>query len=502
MSGYVPNNRNERIPPPKEPYNGDFSNQQTRAVEGTTVQPVNSLVGLRFMWDNGECLGANIPYSLTPAGANVIRGGLDARGCLTQTIQGREYDAQLLADADVDNDVAKARTELQSALDEILSAERAEAAELQTIQDQRSSFMNGVHKSLAFGKGLFMAGVGLVDSAKQLNDLISPHTYLSNALRAAWNAKPAGGSRWVDSFLENFSDEQHRELVEALGFDPSSITREQLADAYEIANFIYDDGPSKGMLGRFAVDYAQAQNIEEMAEFGGGAAFEIILTAILAVFTGGVFIGIKAATSMRHLAKLKRLGNALTKLSAALKRARIKAKGRVRGAGTGAQTVEVPRPAGVKAEKIEAPKDPANDQVPKAEAPKKRVHQDPNTTWNPQDYPETPANQLPDYDGKNTLGKMEIDGETYYVKNGKGQPGETLKTDPSVKAGAVSPTHAEGHAVAIMRETGTKEAVLDINHPTGPCGFCDKVMENMLPEGSKLTVNWPNGSQIFTGNSK
>lgn len=231
MSGYVPNNRNERIPPPKEPYNGDFSSQQTRAVEGTTVQPANSLVGLRFMWDNGECLGTNIPYSLTPVGASTIRGGLDARGCLTQTIQGCGYDAQLLADADVDNDVAKARTELQSALDEILSAELAEAAKLQAIQDQRSGFMNGVHKSLAFGKGLFMAGVGLVDSAKQLNDLISPHTYLSNALRAAWNAKPAGGSRWVDSFLENFSDEQHRELVEALGFDPSSITREQLADA-------------------------------------------------------------------------------------------------------------------------------------------------------------------------------------------------------------------------------------------------------------------------------
>ena len=321
MSGYVPNNRNERTPPPKAPYNGDFNSQQTRPVEGSSVQPVNSLVGLRFIWDNGECLGANIPYNLTPA-------------------------------ADVDNDVAKARTELQNALDETLSAERAEAAKLQAIQDQRSGFMNGVHKSLAFGKGLFMAGVGLIDSAKQFNDLITPHTYLSNALRAAWNAKPAGGSRWVDSFLQNFSDEQHRELVEALGFDPSSITREQLADAYEVANFIYDDGPSKAMLSRFAVDYAKAQNVEEMAEFGGGAAFEIVLTAILAVFTAGVFVGIKAATSLRHLAKLKRLGTALTKLSAALKRARIKIKGKARGNGTGAQTVEVQRPKGVPPEKL------------------------------------------------------------------------------------------------------------------------------------------------------
>ena len=345
--------------PAPTPYNGDFGKQAPRIIEGQTTDSPRCLIGLRFIWDNGECLGANIPYNLTPAGANVIRGGLDARGCLTQTIQGREYDAQLLADADVDNDVAKARTELQSALDEILSAERAEAAKLQAIQDQRSAFINGAHKGLAFGKGLFMAGVGMLDSAKQFNDLIRPHTYLGNALRAAWNAKPASGSRWVDSFLQNYGAEQHRELVEALGFDPSSITREQLAEAYEIANFIYDDGPSKAMFGRFAVDYAKAQNIEEMAEFGGGAAFEIVLTAILAVFTGGVFIGIKAATSLRHLAKLKRLGNALTKLSAALKRARIKTKGKASGNGTGAQTVEVPRPEGVSPTKLSPLPEPA-----------------------------------------------------------------------------------------------------------------------------------------------
>jgi hypothetical protein len=88
----------------------------------------------------------------------------------------------------------------------------------------------------------------------------------------------------------------HRELIEALGFDPSSITHEQLADAYEVANFVYDDGPSKAMLGRFAVDYAKAQNVEEMAEFSG-AAFEIVLTAILAVSTAGALVGIKSATS-------------------------------------------------------------------------------------------------------------------------------------------------------------------------------------------------------------
>ncbi|WP_175253353.1 hypothetical protein [Pseudomonas sp. BMW13] len=349
MSGYVPNNRDERKPPPTPPYNGDFNTQPARTVEGTTSATNTSLVGIRFVWDNGECLDANIPFSLQPAEGNVLKGALNAQGCVMQTIPGREYEAQLLADVEVDAHVAAARTELQGVLDEIITAEQAEAAKLQAIQNERSAAMNALHKGLAFGKGLFMAGVGMVDSAMQLNDLISPHTYLSNALRSAWNADASDGS-WMDSFRQNFTAEQHRELVEALGFDPSSITREQLAQAYEIANFIYDDAPSKAMLGRFAVDYAKAQNAEEIAEFSGGAAFEIVLTAVLAVLTGGAFLAAKAATSLRHLKLLQRLGNALTKLAAALRRARIKAGGKARGNGTGAQTVELPRPEGVKAD--------------------------------------------------------------------------------------------------------------------------------------------------------
>jgi hypothetical protein len=351
MSGYVPNNRDERTPPPTPPYNGDFNAQPARQLEATTSTTSSSLVGIRFVWDNGECLDANIPFTLTPADGNTLKGALNAQGCVMQTIPGREYEAQLLADVEADAHVVAARTELQGVLDEIIAAEQAEAAKLQAIQNERSAAMNTLHKGLAFGKGLFMAGVGMVDSAMQLNDLISPHTYLSNALRSAWNADASNGS-WIDSFRQNFTAEQHRELVEALGFDPSSITREQLAQAYEVANFIYDDAPSRAMLGRFAVDYAKAQNAEEIAEFSGGAAFEIVLTAVLAVLTGGAFLAAKAATSLRHLKLLQRLGNALTKLGAALRRARIKAGGKAKGNGTGAQTVEVRRPDGVKPEAI------------------------------------------------------------------------------------------------------------------------------------------------------
>jgi hypothetical protein len=110
------------------------------------------------------------------------------------------------------------------------------------------------------------------------------------------------------------------------------------------------------MLGRFAVDYAKSQNVEEIAEFGGGAAFELVLAVLLFVFTGGAAVVARGATSLRHASSLKKLGDALQRLSRALKNIKIKRKGYGKGQGTGAQTVEVPRPKEIKAEAASAAK--------------------------------------------------------------------------------------------------------------------------------------------------
>jgi len=121
-----------------------------------------------------------------------------------------------------------------------------------------------------------------------------------------------------------------------------------------------------------------------------------------------------------------------------------------------------------------------------------------NTTWSPEDL----DGPLPEYDGSHTLGILRIGDNAYPVKNGKGEPGAMASRDKGIKAGAVSPTHAEGHAIMIMRLMQAESAVLNINNPNGPCGFCDKVIENMLAPGATLTINWPGGSQTFTGNDK
>ncbi len=355
MSGYVPNNRHIRKAPEPEPYNGNFDQQARRPMQAPPAGAPQRMVGMRFIWDNGELLPPNIPYLLTADQGSPIRGGLDDRGSFIQQLQANHYEAQLFAEVDVDTAVVSARKEMQAALDEILAAERAEAEKLRKEQEGRNVVVNYFHVRFAFGKGFFLGAWGLVKSLKEMSDLVNPFNSAWNMLASVWKAKATPQEGWYANFLNNYSAAQHEELVEALGFDPASITREKIAEAYETACFIYDDGPSKAILASFAVDYAKAQNIEEVAEFGGGAVFELVLAALLVIFTGGAGLAARGASSIRHAAALKRLGSALQRLSRALKNAKIKLKGRGKGTGTGAQTVEVPRPKEIQAEKINVP---------------------------------------------------------------------------------------------------------------------------------------------------
>lgn len=133
----------------------------------------------------------------------------------------------------------------------------------------------------------------------------------------------------------------------------------------------------------------------------------------------------------------------------------------------------------------------------------KNIKIDPNVAWSPKGYKSLDSNGLPPYDEIDTLGRLVVGGQTYYVKNGQGSPGMEAGTDPSIKAGAISHTHAEGHAAMIIRKLCAKEGTLFINNPNGPCGYCDKVIENILPQNSTLTVIWPSGnSHTYIGNAK
>ncbi len=343
----LPPRNSERRAPPPPAYNGDFYSQAKRTIEHEA--PLSTChVGLKFIWDNGEGLGCDLPCVLTPANGDPIRTRLDEYSRFVGSIPDGPYQAQMLADFDTEDLVLRSRAEVQAALEAILVAERAEAAALQAVQDERSFVANAFYTHLAIGKGALYGAWGLVRSLKEYGDLINPITYFSNVVVAAWNADASDGARWIASLQDNFSAEQHRELVEAFGFDPGKVSREQLAETYELACFIAEDGPSKEMLARFVVDYALAQNHEEVAEFGGGVVFEIVFAALLVLFTGGV--GVSA--SARLLPLVQRLGQGLRGLGQSLRNARIKKAGRAEGKGAGAQVVEVGRPKQITPEPV------------------------------------------------------------------------------------------------------------------------------------------------------
>ena len=59
-------------------------------------------------------------------------------------------------------------------------------------------------------------------------------------------------------------------------------------------------------------------------------------------------------------------------------------------------------------------------------------------------------------------------------------------------------SHVEGHAVAEMIKGGMTEAVVHINYKTGPCRFCKEGVPELLGDGQKLWVVFPDGVGYFT----
>ncbi|WP_092980554.1 DddA-like double-stranded DNA deaminase toxin [Actinopolyspora lacussalsi] len=67
--------------------------------------------------------------------------------------------------------------------------------------------------------------------------------------------------------------------------------------------------------------------------------------------------------------------------------------------------------------------------------------------------------------------------------------------------------HAEGHAAAVLRalyrDTGSTEATLYVNNRPCPGEFgCDATLPGQLPAGTRLTVYWPTGYQVYTGTAE
>jgi len=275
-------------------------------------------VDLQCVWDNGESVG-EIPLLLTFDTGEVQRHTLPANGHLVvEGAPSASYKAQLKPDED---DTSALRISIQETLAAIIEKEKAEAAMHQSLQDQMDVVDNVVVHTGAVMWGVWNWAKDTVEALNATAKLVTPAGNLSRALQASYAASQAGPeSTWQETFLKSYSDQQHEDFLKALGFDPLQITKAQLAEAYEIANFVYEDAPTRAALTKFSEDYVKAQDSVELAESLAPAVLDIILTVVLTATTavGGTVIVARAGQSL-----FRQLGRLLVSLGKALKKSEL-----------------------------------------------------------------------------------------------------------------------------------------------------------------------------------
>ncbi len=225
----------------------------------------------------------------------------------------------------VDSDAIEAlRSQIKQQLGLIINQERLEAARIEAEQQRRSDLGKAAVYVGKFAQGLGEGAWSLLTWVKEINDVVSMQQRLHRTVSAAWQSYDDDPGQWVKKFSREMAQREHRELVEALGFDPTKISREMLAQAYEVANLIWEDAATQQILLDFTKSYAAAQHSLEWTQMAGGAAFEIILTAVLAAFTGGVGAVASLGSKARWLKPLAKLGELFQDLAKLLKKVKLR----------------------------------------------------------------------------------------------------------------------------------------------------------------------------------
>jgi hypothetical protein len=279
------------------------------------------------------------------------------QACLSGLPPG-SVDYQLLPSESLEDELTELRTQIQTVLDGILEEQRAEAKAHQDELDKQSTLGKSVSYTAAVGRGLWNGAIGLLTFAKdvvvkagELALFMSPVTRMNNLLQASYTSYRNGELTWTDwreSLTKNYQDEEFKDLADLLGIDIRNLDKDEvlsiITEAYEIVAYIADDAEFREMFIQFGKDYAGAQSSIEWAEFAGGGLFEIVLTALLLAFTGGLGNAAQIASKIRHAARLRTLGGMLRKLGKLLQRKKISQK--TKGGVDSKQKVTAEKPEG------------------------------------------------------------------------------------------------------------------------------------------------------------
>lgn len=200
------------------------------------------------------------------------------------------------------------RLEIKMTLNQILSVEIAEAADIEKSLENKNAVQKILLYKREYDKGFIDAGIEFLTWIKDIYEVVSPTENLKRAIDAGWETYKADSSEWRQTFADKLKASNYKEVIDALGFDPGKLSTEQIVEIFESAKLIYDDEKTQELILKFIRDYAGAQHSLEWANFIGSAAFDIVLTALLAFATGGVgavaSVGSKAGRLMKPLAKL------------------------------------------------------------------------------------------------------------------------------------------------------------------------------------------------------
>lgn len=223
----------------------------------------------------------------------------------------------------IDQAIRTARAGLQMHLRGIIQDEQKE----KSAKEQEYNKLNVAEKALASSRaaatGLGKAAKDFLIWADNIADVVDMNR---RAVRFAKAAKQTYWEQNKKTWGENIAEAEYKELVEALGFDPNKITREQIKQGIEFAQLIWEDQETRDLLKQFALDYARAQHHTEWTEMAGGLSFEIILTLILAALTGGAAGVAMAAKNMLMIGRLEKAGQSLLTIGKKLKSIKVRKK--------------------------------------------------------------------------------------------------------------------------------------------------------------------------------